>query len=54
MSRSAYYWLGGLLIGLAVGVVALFGLPRSAGAAQLLGDLVRALPGGNANFSVLL
>jgi peroxiredoxin len=27
MNRSAYYWIGGLLLGLAVGVVILFGLP---------------------------
>lgn len=28
MNRSAFFWLGGLLIGLAVGVVVLFGLPE--------------------------
>jgi peroxiredoxin len=27
VNRSAYYWIGGLLLGLAVGVVILFGLP---------------------------
>jgi peroxiredoxin len=29
MNRSAFYWLGGVLIGLAVGVVILFGLPET-------------------------
>jgi peroxiredoxin len=28
MNRSAFYWLGGLLIGLAVGIVIIFGLPK--------------------------